>query len=69
MILLSLPLIKPPRQKQIMDIVKVRDKFGTVQEPKILLNGIRNIDQAYRSPRKSMLKIPAVKCIYFFAPN
>jgi len=69
MIVLSLPLIKPPRQKQIMEIVKVRDKSETVQELNILLNGMRKMDQAYISPRKSMQMIPAAKLMYFFAPD
>jgi len=43
---LSLPLVKPPIQKKIMDMVKVRDKFGTVHDAYILLNGMRKMDHA-----------------------
>ena len=47
-----------------MEIVKVIDKLDMVHDGKIILKGMRKIDQAYISPKNSIIMEPANKQRY-----
>ena len=62
--LLRTPPAKPPRQKNIIEMVNVSDSWDMLQSGNSSPKGVLKIDHAYISPRKRSVTVPMPRYIH-----
>jgi hypothetical protein len=66
-LLLSTPPANPPRQKNIIEMVKVSESCDMLQSGKSSPKGVLNMDHAYISPRKRSVTVPMPRYIHLLS--